>query len=456
MIELSRTCHGLPDQIRLVDGARPGAGLAAPATMRFASLTFTLAVTLAGACGGSGSGSDPDVFSARELPAAVKSDAAEIARSNNQFALDLYGQLAADPGNLFLSPFSISTALAMTGAGAAGITDQELRQTLHFTLPGDRLHGGYRALLDSLEVGRSFDVYTLATANRLFGQVGMPFLPSFLAITKDDYGAELEQVDFTTDFEAARAAVNAWVSKQTDGRIDELFKSGTIGDMTRLVLANAIVFKGNWANHFELSRTANAAFRLADGRTVQAQMMKRTGAIGMAEIPGGRLGMLPFRGKDLSMLMLLPNTADGLPALEAQLTSDALAGAIARAGSAAAAPNFQNIEIALPRFGITSKLDLPAALIKLGMVTAFDPDTADFSGIAGDRHLYPLYIESVVHEATITVDETGADAAAATGVGVGIVSAPLPFVADRPFVFAIFDHVTGSILFLGRVQDPTT
>jgi serpin B len=339
----------------------------------------------------------------------------------------------------------------MTGAGAAGITDQELRQTLHFTLPGDRLHAGYGALLDSLDVGRGFSVYTLATANRLFGQIGMPFLPSFLAITKDDYGAELEQVDFMRDFEAARAAVNAWVSKQTDGKIDELFKPGTIGDMTRLVLANAIVFKGNWANHFELSRTADAAFHLADGRTVQARMMHRTGALGMAAIPGGRLGMLPFRGKDLSMLVLLPNTADGLLALEAQLTSDALAQAIDQAGAAAANPAYSQIEIALPRFGITSKLDLPEVLAKLGMASAFDPNTADFSGIAGERN---LYIESVVHEATITVDETGAEAAAATGVGVGTTSAPSPFVADHPFVFMIYDHVTANILFLGRVQDP--
>jgi serpin B len=450
MIALSRTFQGLPDQAALVDDVRCGAALAAPRAMRFAWLTFTLALTLTAACGDSGS--DPDVLAARELPAALKGDAAAIASSNNQFALDLYTQLAADPGNLFLSPFSISTALAMTGAGAAGITDQELRQTLRFTLPGDRLHAGYGALLDSLEVGRGFDLYTLATANRLFGQVGMPFLPSFLAITKDDYGAELQQLDFTSDSEAARAAVNDWVSDQTDGKIDELFPSGTIDDSTRLVLANAIVFKGNWATHFELSRTADAAFHLADGRTVQAHMMNRTGAIGMAEVPGGRLGMLPFRGKDLSMLVLLPNTADGLPALEAQLTSDALAQAIDRAGAAATTAAFANIEIALPRFDITSKLALPPALGKLGIESAFDPDTADFSGIAGERN---LFIKGVLHEATITVNETGAEAAAATGVDVGTTSLPPSFKADRPFVFAIFDHVTGSILFLGRVQDPS-
>jgi len=165
MIELSRTFHELPHRCPLVDEMRRGARLAAARAMRFASLTFTLALTVAGACGDSGP--DPDVLAARELPAAVKGDAAEIARSSNQFALDLYARLAADPGNLFLSPFSISTALAMTSAGAAGVTDQELRQTLHFTLPGDRLHTGYRAMLDSLDVGRGFGLYTLATANRV-------------------------------------------------------------------------------------------------------------------------------------------------------------------------------------------------------------------------------------------------------------------------------------------------
>lgn len=450
MIELSRTFHELPDPARSSAKVHAGASLAARRTMRFASLTCTLA--FACACGDSGSGSDPDVFAARELPAAVKDDAAVIARANNQFALDLYAQLAADNGNLFLSPFSISTALAMTDAGAAGATDQELRQALHFTLPGERLHAGYHALLDSLDTGRGFGVYTLATANRMFGQVGLPFLDNFLAITRNDYGAELQQVDFIRDFEAARATVNKWVADQTDGKIDPLFAPGSIDETMRLVLANAILFKGNWANHFDRNRTADAAFHLADGRAVQTRMMHREGALAMAQIPGGRLAMLPFRGKDLSMLVLLPFEIDGLPALEAQLTVDALAESVRRAEAAQAAPTSEKLEIALPRFGITKELALPEVLDKLGMASAFDSTAADFSGIDGRRD---LYIQRVVHKATITVDEDGAEAAAATGVGVGTTSLPQPFVADHPFVFAIYDHVTGSILFLGRVQDPS-
>jgi len=409
--------------------------------MRFALLI----AVLASACSDP---AEPDIVAARELPAAFKEDVGAIARANNQFAFDLYTKLATTPGNLFVSPFSISTALAMVDAGAAGATDQELRQTLHFSLPGDRLHGAYGAMLDSLSVGRGFGTYTLAVANRLFGQTGLPFLPDFLTITRRDYDAELQPADFQNDPEAARTSVNSWVSDQTDGKIADLFAPGSIDDMTRLVLANAIVFKGAWANHFDLARTADGAFQLSDGRTIQARMMHRRGTIATAGFPGGRLGVMPFRGKDLSMIVLLPERADGLAALEAQLTGDAVAEWIGRAQS----PHVDEVEIALPKFGVTSGVELPKVLEALGMVSAFDPNTADLSGIDGTRN---LYIQKVVHKATVTVDENGAEAAAATGVGVGTTSLPPSFVADHPFVFAIYDHVTGSILFLGRLQDPS-
>jgi len=446
MIGVSRTFHGLPARRAPAPSQRAGVRLAAPPCMRLTSLSVAVL------CACSSNPSEPDVLAARELPAAVKDDAAAIALANNQFAFDLYALLAPDHDNLFMSPFSISTALAMVDAGAAGTTDQELRRTLRFTVPGDRMHSAYGALLDSLDVGRGFGTYTLATANRLFGQTGLPFVPDFLTITRRDYGAELQQVDFERDPEAARATVNAWVADNTDGKIEELFASGAFDMTTRLVLANAIVFKGAWANHFDTSLTTDGAFQLSDGRTIRTPMMHKRDVIATTSIPGGRLGVLPFRGKDLSMLVLLPDRPDGLPTLEAQFTGDAIAPLIARVRGLQVPSNAEEVDVALPRFSITSGFELPDLLAKLGMVSAFDPDAADFSGIDGKRD---LYIQRVVHKATITVDENGAEAAAATGVGVGTTSTPQPFVADRPFLFAIYDHVSESILFLGRVVNPS-
>jgi serpin B len=438
MIDLSRNADE-----RQAD-ARPCpdlAGLCFAVSSRMRNALLVLVLTAA--C----SGGDKDVLAARELPAAVKEDATAIAKANNQFAFDLYGELAAEPGNLFLSPFSISTALAMVDAGAAGTTDAELRAAMHFNLAGERLHGAYRALLASLDTGRGYGAYTLAVANRLFGQTGASFVPAFLTITRRDYSAELMPVDFLADPEAARTTVNSWVADHTDRLIPELFGAGTIDSMTRLVLANAIAFKGSWENHFDQARSVSSAFKRADSTTVQATMMHKLDSIATASIPGGRLGLLPFHGKDLSMVVVLPELPGGLPAIEAQLTGDAIAQWIA---SAHATP--QRFDVSLPRFGITSKFDLPEVLQKLGVISAFDSNVADLSGIDGTRE---LYVQRVVHKATITVDENGAEAAAATGVGVGPASEPLPFVADRPFVFMIYDHVTGSILFLGRIEDPS-
>jgi serpin B len=386
-----------------------------------------------------------DVLTARQLPGAIQADADAVVQANNQFACDLYGQLRTTPGNVFFSPFSISTALAMTDAGAAGATDAELRRALHFTLPTAQLHPAYGALLASLNTGRSYGAYTLATANRLFGQQGFPFLPGFLAVTGDDYGAELMPVDFAGDTDAARAAINAWVAAQTDGKIAELFEQGTLDSSTVLALANAILFKGTWHKQFAPADTADAPFRRADGSTVTAPFMSKQDTLATAAIPGGLLAVMPFRGQDLSMVILLPDAVDGLPALEAQLAGATLAQWIG------AAAEGQEATVTLPKFGVTSSFDLGPVLQALGIVSAFDPASADFSGMDGQRD---LYVQTAVHKAVVAVDEEGAEAAAATGIGMGRVSAPMPFVADHPFLFVIHDEVTKSILFLGRLEDP--
>jgi len=399
--------------------------------------------TLLAACSG---GNDRDVIAARQLPAALKDDAAAIARANNQFACDVYAQLAPGDGNHFFSPFSISTALAMTDAGAAGTTDAELRTALHLGLPGARTHQAIGAVLASLDTGRDFGAYTLTTANGLFGQRGFSFLPAFTATMSHDYGAELTSVDFAGAPEAARDAINNWVSSQTDQKIPELFAEGTIDASSRLVLANAILFKGTWARKFDHGATASQVFHQANGQTVQVPMMQKSDALATAAIPGGTLGILPFHGDDLSLVVVLPDAADGLPAIEAQLTSDAIAQWIALAQVT------EERQVALPKLELESSVDARAVLESLGVTSAFDPDLADFSGIDGARD---LFVESIIHKAVIKVDEDGAEAAAATGVGIGTTSTPAPFIADRPFAFFIFDHVTGSILFMGRVTDPT-
>jgi len=393
--------------------------------------------------------SPPDVLTARQLPAAVAGDAASVVTANNQFACDLYNQLPA--GNSFFSPFSISTALAMLDAGAAGQTDVELRTALHFTLSGDALHDAYGALITSLDTGRSYDNYTLATADRLFGQQSFPFLQTFLDITKTDYEAELQAVDFTVDDgETARGTINQWVSGQTDNKIPELFPQGTITRDTVLALANAILFKGTWAQPFDPSQTEAGTFHVANGADVQPQMMNATQTVALAPIAGGRLGILPFQGKDLAMVILLPDSPDGLPALEAQLTGATIASAIAAAQPTA------SVVVQLPKLQLTEGFSLNAILANLGIVTAFDPETADFAGIDGRLD---LFVQNAVHKATITVDEQGAEAAAATGISVGLtdgVSTPPPsLIVDHSFVLLIYDQVTDSVLFMGRVSDPT-
>jgi len=404
---------------------------------------FLLIGVLSAACSGQ---PDDDVIAARQLPPAIKADAAATAAANNQFAFELYSKLPPT-GNTVLSPFSISTAMAMLDAGAAGATDQELRTALHFALPGERMHAAYGALLASLQVGRDHGAYTLSTANRLFGQQGFAFLPSFLTLTQRDYGASLMPVDFRGNTEAARGTVNAWVAGQTDHKIPELFQVGDLDPSTVLTLVNAIVFKGRWGLPFDRARTADAAFTLADGSVVQTPMMHAFSAIRMTGFAGAQVAVLPFAGQDLSMVIVLPSVASGLAAVEAKLASVGLPALI----DGTAVVFTQKPELALPKFSVTQRLQLVPALAALDITSPFDATRADFSAIDGQRD---LYVQRVVHQAVIAVDEDGAEAAASTGVVIGPTSFPTPFVVDRPFVFLIYDHVTGSILFLGRVTDP--
>ena len=411
------------------------------------SLLIAAAFTVVGC-----SMSEPDVPAARQVPETARADAAAVVLANNQFACDLYAGLASVDDNLVFSPFSISTALAMLDAGAAGTTDAELRAALHADALGDRLHAGYHALIDSLDIGRGFGNYALSTADRLFGQTGFPFLPSYLTTTRQQYGAELQPLDFRASAESARNTINRWVAGQTAQLIPELFPAGSIDTSVALVLVNAIVFKGSWSRQFDAEATHDAPFQLADGTTVTVPTMRKLDGLPTAELPDGSGVVidLAFKGNDLSLIVVVPTAANGLPAIEAQLSAAAISQWIASAHE-----TIRRWELAFPKFTTKRAYQLQSALAKRGILGAFNPGTADLSGIDGQRD---LSVSDALHQAILAVDEQGGQAAAATGVTVSTTSAgggERPFLVDRPFLFMLYDHVTGAILFLGRVVDPT-
>jgi len=398
---------------------------------------------LLAACASTPTQPPADPFQVRKLPEEMKAAADSVVVSNNRFAVDLYRQLGGQ-GNAFFSPFSVSTALAMTSAGAAGTTLAEMRNVLRFEMSPDRLHPAYGAILTSLDRGVALGGYELRTANRLWGQAGYGFLDEFIKVTRDAYAAPLEEADFVNGFEAARLAINRWVEEQTAKRIQELFAPGTINADTRLALVNAIYFKGLWADQFDRALTKDKPFRVTSDLSVTVPMMTREGTYPFTAADGVQILEMPYRGGDLSMIVLLPDDPDGIEALGEQLTSERLAGWLGTLQP-------QKIIVNFPRFRIESEYTLNDHLSAMGMASAFDANRADFSAMNGRRD---LFISIVVHKGFVEVNEEGTEAAAATGVGVSVTSMPPAFDANHPFLFFIRDNVTGSLLFMGRVVNP--
>jgi len=372
------------------------------------------------------------------------SDAATLAAGNTHFALDLYARLSAgNESNLFFSPHSISTALAMTSAGARGETAEQMAQTLHLTLPVEALHAAFGELDDALKSAMDDRAVLLATANRLWGRAGEPFLPAYLELVKRHYGGGFQAVDFGPGREHTRLLINDWVSQQTLGRIDELLQPGDLDPATVLVLTNAIYFKGTWQTPFDPQYTRPHRFHLADGATVETPMMW-----GMVDCAYHRSDLLeavelPYDGDRLGMVILLPREVDGLAAVEAALTAAELDRWIAGMKPA-------SMSVALPRFEFESRFDLSRTLAEMGMPLAFSGG-ADFTGMHGRGG---IWIDTVIHQANITVNEEGSEAAAATAVIV-TKSGGWTFRADHPFLFLIRDRATGAVLFMGRVTNPS-
>jgi serine protease inhibitor len=415
------------------------------------------AASVVAACGAPPDGGGPGAASLLKSEVArATADpkaAASAASAIQALAADLYRELGARPGNLFYSPYSVEIALAMARAGAAGRTRDEMDRVLH--APGSaELDAGLNAL-DQVLAKRSgkypFGDTTveleLATANQLFGQRGFTFEGPFLDRLAASYGAGMRLVDYIGAREQARGEINAWVAERTHDRIPKLIPEGVLDAMTRLVLTNALYFRGKWAVPFAKGATAAAPFHRLDGTTSQAQLMSLSStSLGYATGTGYTAVQLPYIG-GVSMLVIAPD-ADAFAAVESRLRDGALAKEVTGGIKRDAA-----VKLRMPKFTFRSQSLLKPALGALGMPTAFT-DQADFSGITKAD---TLRIQDVVHEAFIAVDEDGTEAAAATAVIFSTTSAPLKqidLVIDRPFFFVIRDDATGTILFVGRVVDP--
>lgn len=373
-------------------------------------------------------------------------NAQKLAKGNNQFALDLYTKLKNAPGNLFVSPYSVSTALAMTYAGARGQTEKNMAATLHFDLSPEQLHPAFASLMHGIQKDVSEGGNQLNIANALWAQMGEKYLESFLELTRRYYGAGFREVDFRRAAETARLTINKWVEEQTKGKITDLIKGGML-DEASLVLTNAIYFKGVWAAQFKKDQTRDDPFTVTLDKVVTVPIMHQTSEFGYLQGEGFQALELPYAGERLSMIVLLPAREDGLPALEKQLSCKNLDHWIAGLRK-------QEVILSLPRFKMTCEFRLDETLKAMGMANAFSPG-ADFSGMDGKRE---LFIGAVVHKAFVDVNEEGTEAAAATAVimlrsAQGAHHAPV-FRADHPFLFLIRDVRTGSILFMGRIVNP--
>jgi len=377
-----------------------------------------------------------------------KRDQQAIAEGNTAFALDLYAKLKDQKKdeNLFFSPYSISTALAMTWAGARGETEKQMAQTLHFTLDQERTHPAFAVLQKYLNAGGKKGGYQLNVANALWGQKEYDFLREFLERTDKYYSARLNEVDFVNETEKTRQRINAWVEKKTNNKIKNLIKKGVLKKLTRLVLTNAIYFKGDWAVKFREENTKTAPFHITAKKKVEAPLMYQMKYFKYAETENLQILELPYKGDDLSMVVLLPHGIDGLGGLEKVLNSKTLKGYTNRLRQ-------REVRVFLPKFKMTCEFSLAGTLAAMGMPNAFTM-AADFSGMNGRKD---LYISAVVHKAFVEVHEEGTEAAAATGVVMTTKAMPTPppvFRADHPFLFLIRDNHSGSILFLGRMMNP--
>jgi serpin B len=388
-------------------------------------------------------------FGVGPTPGAPAGQTQAFVQGNAAFALDLYSRLKDEAPNLFFSPYSISTCLAMAYGGARGDTAEQMAKVLHFNKDARQVHSSFGELQRQLNEAGAQKGIQLSVANALWAQQGHPFLPPFLNIARGEYRANLNQADFKTGAEPARAEINRWVAQQTHERIKDILPPGSVDSLTRLVLANAIYFKGTWAVPFPAAATRPLPFHLSATSEFQVPFMHHTDHVRYIEDKDMQAVELPYSGNELAMVVLLPRRIDGCGDLEARLTPALLSNSLAQM-------NEQKVEIFLPKFKLEYGSGLNEPLKEMGMRDTFGPKT-DFSGMDGTKR---LYISGVFHKAWVEVNEEGTEAAAATGVVMGVTSIAKPkvppvFRADHPFIFLIRDTRSGSLLFLGRLAQPS-
>uniref|UniRef100_A0A4W2BWY4 Serpin domain-containing protein n=1 Tax=Bos indicus x Bos taurus TaxID=30522 RepID=A0A4W2BWY4_BOBOX len=378
-------------------------------------------------------------------------------------AIDLFHQIRkSEKENIFYSPFSISSALAMTYLGARGNTASQMQKVLHFSeiaantkggatkdpveKPGN-VHHHFQKLLTELK--KSTDAYELSVANRLYGEKEFRFLQEYMDNVQKYYLASVESADFISAAEESRKMINSWVESQTNGRIKNLFPQNSLNSSV-LVLVNAVYFKGQWQEEFKKENTVEEKFWLNKGTSKPVQMMKQTNHFNFVSLEDVQAKILeiPYKGGELSMMVLLPDEVDGLQEVEDQLTAEKLI-------EWTSPQNMGNreVDLYLPRFKVEESYNLVPTLQALGMVDAFCGGVANFSGMNGSRD---LAVSKVIHKSFVEVTEEGTEAAAATGVVFTRTSLPFRerFRCDHPFLFLIKHIKTNSILFCGRVSSP--
>ena len=409
-------------------------------------------------CGGDTTSSIPSIDEARSTKQRVTapnvnvSDLDTQVAGNNAFAFDLYQKLRTKAsGNVFYSPYSISSALAMVHAGARGATETQSAKAMAYALPQDRLHQVFNKVDLELKSrgqgkkGSDAKPFRLNVVNAIWGQRDYHFEASYLDTLAVNYGAGLRLMDFATQPDPSRLVINRWVEDQTENRIKDLLPPGSIDTLTRLVLTNAIYFNAAWAKPFDAKDTKDGPFTLRDGTTVTTSLMAGSKAASYTDAGDFAAVALPYDGHELSMLLIVPD-AGKFDAVEATLSAAVVDATVKQLKSAV-------VTLTLPKFEFGTRYKLNDHLKALGMTDAFDSGLADFSGMTGN---HDLYIGLVQHNAFIKVDEKGTEAAAATAVVMPPIGIPdyKTLTIDRPFIFLIRDHATGTILFVGRVLNP--
>ena len=370
----------------------------------------------------------------------------EVVDANNKFTFDLYSELKkSESGNIFYSPYSISAALTMTYEGAKGQTADEMKSVFHFP-EISTLRPNFAAIYN--DINKGVKDYELRTGNALWVQQDYPLLEDYTSRVEKYYGGKAANLDFVKETEKSRQTINSFIEEQTNNKIKDLIPSGLLNSLTRLVLTNAIYFKGTWEWEFDKSDTREQDFKITPNNVVKTQMMymkPEKARFNYADIDELQILELPYKGEEISMLILLPT--ENSDAIETSLTVEKLKEWKSKIQET------KLDAIYLPKFEFKTKYTLNENLKALGMPTAFIEGKADFSGMTTAEK---IWIDFVIHQAYVKVDEKGTEAAAATATGMAGSAMPRNvFRADHPFIFLIQEKDTGNILFLGKVVNPT-